>query len=69
MSGDTNKGVFVTTSIFDTGAKEKAKNAHHKIILIDGSRLAKLMFDNGVGVATASNYEVKRIDSDYFTDT
>jgi len=27
------------------------------------------MFDHGVGVATASNYEVKKIDSDYFTDT
>ena len=32
MSGDTNKGVFVTTSLFDKGAVEKAKNAHHKII-------------------------------------
>ena len=34
MSGDTNKGVFVTTSLFDSGAIEKAKNAHHKIIPI-----------------------------------
>ena len=25
MSGDTNKGVFVTTSLFDKGAVEKAK--------------------------------------------
>ena len=35
MSGDTNKGVFVTTSLFDSGAIEKAKNAHPKIILLD----------------------------------
>jgi restriction system protein len=37
MSGDTNKGVFVTTSLFDKGAEQKARNAHHKIILIDGN--------------------------------
>lgn len=40
-----------------------------KIILIDGPRLAKLMFYHGIGVATALNYEIKRIDSDNFTDT
>jgi len=44
MSGDTNKGVFVTTSLFDKGAKEKAKNAHHKIILIDGNKLSAAAF-------------------------
>ena len=36
---------------------------------IDGSTLARLMFDNGVGVATFSTYEVKKVDSDYFEDT
>lgn len=40
MSGDTNKGVFATTSLFDNGAIEKAKNAHHKIILIDGKKFS-----------------------------
>ncbi len=29
MSGDTNKGVFVTTSEFDKGAYQKAHDAHH----------------------------------------
>ncbi|HSJ66581.1 MAG TPA: restriction endonuclease [Anditalea sp.] len=43
MSGDTNKGVFVTTSLFDKGAEQKAKNAHHKIILINGNKLVDLM--------------------------
>ena len=33
MSGDTSKGVFVTTSTFDKGAFQKAHDAHHKIIL------------------------------------
>ena len=62
------KGIFITTSTFSSDAIEYTSRIETKIILIDGPRLAKLMFDHGVGVATASNYEVKRIDSDYFTD-
>ena len=50
MSGDTNKGVFVTTSLFDNKAIEKAKNAHHKIILIDGKQLVNLMHEFNVGL-------------------
>lgn len=63
------KGIFITTSTFTADALEYTSRIETKIILIDGPRLSKLMFDHGVGVATASNYEVKRIDSDYFTDT
>lgn len=68
MSGDTNKGVFVTTSIFDTGAKEKAKNAHHKIILIDGSKLVDLMHEYNVGIQIKTIYEVKHLDEDFFVE-
>lgn len=63
------KGIFITTSNFSSDALEYTSRIETKIILIDGLRLAKLMFDHGVGVATASTYEVKRIDSDYFIDT
>lgn len=63
------KGIFITTSAFSAEALEYVSRIDTKIILIDGPRLAKLMFDHGVGVATASSYEVKRIDSDYFSDT
>jgi restriction system protein len=66
MSGDTNKGVFVTTSLFDKGAEEKAKNAHHKIILIDGNRLVDLMYEYEVGVQIKNIYKVKQIDEDFF---
>jgi restriction system protein len=66
MSGDTTNGVFVTTSTFDEGAIEKAKQAHHKIILIDGFRLADLMFKFGVGVQTTNIYEMKEVDEDFF---
>lgn len=68
MSGDTNKGVFVTTSIFDKGAIEKAKNAHHKIILLDGLKLVDLMHEYNVGVQLKSIYEVKQLDEDFFVE-
>lgn len=66
MSGDTNKGVFVTTSTFDDKAMKKAKEAHHSIILIDGEKLVKLMTQYNVGVQIEQVYEIKRIDIDFF---
>lgn len=68
MSGDTNKGVFVTTSEFDRPAIEKARTAHHKIILIDGAKLVSLMHEYNVGIQVKSVYEVKQIDEDFFSE-
>jgi restriction system protein len=68
MSGDTNKGVFVTTSLFDPGAVEKAKNAHHKIILIDGNKLVDLMHEFNVGVQIKTTYDIKQLDEDFFEE-
>ena len=69
MSGDTTKGVFVTTSLFDEAAVQKAKEAHHKIILIDGYKLTDLMFQFGVGVQTTDVYELKELDEDFFDNS
>jgi len=69
MSGDTSRGVFVTTSTFDDGAKIKAKEAHHKIILIDRNRLVELMHKFGIGVQTKEVYEVKEVDEDFFENS
>jgi len=66
MSGDTRKGIFVTTSTFDEKSKTKAKDAHHTIILIDGSRLVDLMHKFNVGVQIKSRYEIKAVDNDFF---
>ena len=66
MSGDTHKGIFVTTSTFDEKAKMKARDAHHKIILLDGSKLVDLMHKFNVGVQTKNHYEVKVVDNDFF---
>ena len=66
MSGDTTKGVFVTTSQFSGSAKQKARDAHHAIILIDGNKLAELMYHHNLGVQIKHTYEIKGIDSDFF---
>jgi len=66
MSGDTRKGIFVTTSSFDEKAKVKARDAHHTIILIDGSKLVDLMHKYNVGVQIKNQYEIKVLDNDFF---
>lgn len=66
MSGDTSKGVFVTTSDFDKGAVRKAHDAHHTIVLIDGNKLVGLMHQYNVGIQIKSTYEVKELDEDFF---
>jgi restriction system protein len=68
MSGDTNKGVFVTTSEFDEKALEKARSAHHKIICIDGLKLVTLMHEFNVGIQVRTTYEIKQIDEDFFNE-
>ena len=69
MSGDTSKGIFVTTSSFDAGALSKANDAHHKIILIDGSQLVDLMYKFGIGVQTKEVYEIKVVDEEFFENS
>lgn len=66
MSGDTSKGIFITTSTFDDAAVKKAKEAHHSIILIDGAKLVDLMHQYKVGVQIKTVYEVKELDNDFF---
>lgn len=66
MSGDTKKGVFITTSTFDDAAIKKAREAHHAIILVDGAKLVDLMHQYNVGVQVKTTYEIKEIDHDFF---
>jgi len=60
------KGVFITTSSFNSNATDCAEQVPHKIILIDGDRLARLMIEHNIGVTTKQSFQIKRIDSDYF---
>lgn len=65
---NATKGVFITTSTFTKEAREYVKGINQKIVLIDGSELAKYMIEYNVGVSMKKVYEVKRIDNDYFED-
>ena len=38
------------------------------IVLIDGTQLAKLMIEHNLGVTPKEVYDVKQIDSDYFSE-
>ncbi len=62
------KGIFITTSSFSREAMDYVQNIDTKIILIDGTTLADYMIDNNVGVSLEATYELKRIDSDYFSE-
>jgi len=62
------KGIFITTSIFSQEAEHYVRGLDAKIILIDGQRLAELMIEYSVGVSSVATYEVKKIDTDYFTE-
>ncbi len=61
------KGVFITSSSFTAEAKGYAKAIQTTIVLVDGAQLADFMIDHDVGVTTGRHFDVKRIDSDYFT--
>jgi restriction system protein len=63
-----SKGVFVTTSTFSGHAREFVRHLPQRIILIDGTTLAELMIEHGVGVRTNRAIELKKLDEDFFAD-
>ena len=62
------KGLFISTSNFTSDAMDYVSRVDTKIVLIDGETLAQLMIDHNVGVSTIATYDLKKIDSDYFTE-
>lgn len=62
------KGVFITTSQFSREAREYCSLIEKKVVLIDGRKLAQLMIQYGLGVSTKQSYEVKAVDTDFFTE-
>lgn len=60
------KGVFFTTSFFTTEAEEYVRRISRRIVLVDGRRLARLMYDNEIGVRSGRTLDVKRVDDSYF---
>lgn len=62
------RGVFLTTSKFSRDALNYAAALENNVVLIDGTQLAGLMFEFGLGVTTVNTYDVKRIDNDFFDE-
>ncbi len=65
---NATKGVFVTTSSFSNSAREYVQKIHKRIVLLDGNDLAELMIRHEVGVRIKENYQLKRIDEDYYIE-
>ena len=61
-----DRGLFITTAKFSKGAIDYANQ--QRIVLVDGERLTHLMIEYNVGVSTVAKYEIKAIDSDFFSD-
>lgn len=62
------KGVFITTGAFSAEAIDYVSRIDPRVVLIDGAQLADYMLDLNVGVTHRATYELKRIDSDYFSE-
>lgn len=63
-----SKGVFVTTSSFSKEARDYISKVTHRVVLIDGAELARLMVHYNVGVREAQKILLKKIDEDYFIE-
>ena len=60
------KGVFVTTSDFSAEAKGFLDKVQHRVVLINGQELARLMIRYNIGVRPRTPYVIKSVDEDYF---
>ena len=62
------KGIFITTSNFTKEAELYTPKNETKIVLIDGKKLSQYMIDYNLGVSVQNNFEIKKIDTDYFEE-
>lgn len=67
MGKRARKGIFITTSSFSADALSYVSNIDFHVVLLDGKRLADLMIDYDIGVTGTTVYQLKRVDSDYFS--
>jgi len=61
-----NKGIFVTASHFSATCQEIIRGVSFNIVLIDGEKLANLLFKHNVGVTEKAKYPIKEVDHDFF---
>jgi len=65
----SEKGIFITSSRFTKPAREFVTKSQKNIRLVDGTELAELMIDAGVGVVPDKVYTIKKVDLDYFDES
>ena len=69
LARGATKGVFVTTSRFTAAAREAVDHYRsHRIVLIDGAELARLMIRHEVGVRTTQIIRIGRVDLEGYED-
>lgn len=65
---NAKKGIFITTSSFTMEAVDYISKIDSKIALLDGKQLSQLMIEFSLGCSVEEIYEVKKIDSDFFSE-
>lgn len=63
------KGVFVTTSDFSNEARDYVRRVQQRIVLINGTELARLLISHEIGVRARKTYVLRSVDEDYFIET
>ncbi len=63
-----NKGVFVTSPRFSQAAKQYVQTIQHRVVLIDGEELARLLVRHGVGAREDRRIVIKKVDEDYYSE-
>lgn len=61
-----SKGLFVTTSSFTQSARETADLLSKRLVLIDGTQLARLLIRHGVGCRVEETLHIKKLDEEFF---
>lgn len=61
-----HKGIFVTTSSFTASAIQTARDLGSRIVLIDGTQLARLLIRYNIGCRDEEILHLKKIDEDFF---
>ena len=62
LANGATKGVFVTTGRFTSQARQAgAAYKAHRIVLIDGIELARIMVEHEIGVVTVQTIKVQRV--------
>ncbi len=64
----TSRGVFITTARFTPDAIKYVSDIQKQIVLVDGTKLAELMVQHGVGVRLDRTVEIRRLDEDFFEE-